>query len=185
MKRLAALAIAAFMVVSMPLSAFATEADSEEINSGEVVEEALVFPFTVYLKDKDGNPLEGTFEYTGTSNNGTTVADGTIANGDTIILGDKDYIDILNLPAGTQYEVVEGETEGFTLFQSNNTSGVIVTDTLSHAEFVNKENGSTEPVETLKISIHGSKIIDQTKGAAGTKLQITKLVSDYTSNYEK
>lgn len=111
--------------------------------------EAVKFPFTVYLKDADGNPLVGAYSYESRVKNSEEVTTGTISNGDVIYLTDKSYIDIFGLPEGTRYEVVEGETEGYSLDSSSNTVGMIATDTISHAKFVNRENTGEHFIDRL------------------------------------
>lgn len=114
--------------------------------AGSAVTQSVEFPFTVVLTDADGNELTGEFEFTGTKS-------GTIRSGDTIMLGDADFIDILDLPAGTQYIVTEGVTDGWYLDESVDTTGVIQDQELSHAKFVNRES---EPLRT------GSLVISKT-----------------------
>lgn len=121
-----------------------SESEGEQ-GSGEVVK----FPFTIYLKDADGNPLAGTYSYESKMKNSEEVMTGTISDGDVIYLTDKSYIDIFGLPEGTRYEVVEGETEGYSLDSSSNTVGMITTDTISHAEFVNRENTGEHFIDRL------------------------------------
>jgi len=120
MKKMLSLILAIMLLSIMAIPAMATEID------------ATKFEFTVTLMDSNGNSLEGEYEYVGTQS-------GTIRNGGTIYLGDEDYIDILNLPEGTSYQVTEGESEGYTLSSSSNTTGTIMTDTVSHAQFENKK----------------------------------------------
>lgn len=108
------------------------EVNSGEEGGSEATPEADKFPFTVYLKDAEGNDLEGEYQYTGT-------LAGSLHSGSIVYLSDQDYIDIQNLPEGTQYEVIEGETEGYSLQSSENTKGTIVMDELSHAKFVNEK----------------------------------------------
>lgn len=102
-------------------------------NPAMAAEQPAKFPFTVTLRDANGEELAGSFEYSGS-------ATGTLHSGDTIYLADGESIEILDLPAGTQYTVVEGETDGYTQVSGTNTEGSILTNQESHAEFVNQES---------------------------------------------
>lgn len=90
------------------------------------------FPFQVILTDAGGKELTGSYEYTGSKT-------GILQSGDVVWLADGEHIDILELPAGTQYHVIEQPTSGYGLKSSENTQGSIERDALSHASFVNEK----------------------------------------------
>lgn len=138
------------LALSVPVSALRVQHDTGVAPAEPSVTEAVEFPFTVVLLDAEGNELAGEFEFIGTKS-------GTIRSGDTIMLGDADYIDILDLPAGTQYIVTEGATDGWYLDESIDTEGVIADQVTSHAQFVNKE---TEPARTGTLVISKTVIRD-------------------------
>lgn len=105
--------------------------EGEVTDSGETKVSAL-FPFQVVLRDADGNELTGTYKYEGSYT-------GTLQSGDVVHLGDGESIEILQLPEGTRYEITELDTDGYALVESTGTTGEIVYDTASHANFVNQE----------------------------------------------
>ena len=138
------------LALSVPVSALRVQHDTVAAPAEPSVTEAAEFPFTVVLLDAEGNELAGEFEFIGTKS-------GTIRSGDTIMLGDADYIDILDLPEGTQYFVTEGDTEGWYLDEGIDTEGVIADQVTSHAQFVNRE---TEPARTGTLVISKTVIRD-------------------------
>lgn len=78
------------------------------------------FVFTVTLKDRDGNPLKGTYPYTGSAEVGAAVpADGTLtldADGSAQFrLKHGQSITIQEIPKGAAYEVKEADSEGYTV----------------------------------------------------------------------
>ena len=88
-------------------------------NSGET---DRYFNFKVILFDKDGNVLEGIYNYTGSKT-------GTIKSGDVIRLKHGESITITGLPVGASYEVIELEanSDGYTT-KITNGNGIIGLD---------------------------------------------------------
>ena len=88
-------------------------------NSGET---DRYFNFKVILFDKDGNVLEGIYNYTGSKT-------GTIKSGDIIRLKHGESITITGLPVGASYEVIELEanSDGYTT-KITNGNGIIGLD---------------------------------------------------------
>lgn len=88
-------------------------------NSGET---DRYFNFKVILFDKDGNVLEGIYNYTGSKI-------GTIKSGDIIRLKHGESITITGLPVGASYEVIELEanSDGYTT-KITNGNGIIGLD---------------------------------------------------------
>lgn len=124
-----------FLVATMSLPVMAASADTDgnmEAVEGVETEVLALFPFQVVLRDADGNELTGTYKYEGSYT-------GTLQSGDVVYLGDGDYIDVLELPEGTQYSVTELPTEGWSLVESQNTSGNIEYNKTTDAHFVNQQ----------------------------------------------
>ena len=88
-------------------------------NSGEI---DRYFSFKVILLDKDGNVLDGVYNYTGSKT-------GTIKSGDIIKLKHGESITITGLPVGASYKVIELEanSDGYTTKVTND-NGIIVLD---------------------------------------------------------
>lgn len=126
MRRVFSVLFAVLFVISLSVTAFASEARF----SPEEVE----FPFLVTLRDASGNELAGEFEYTGDRT-------GTIQSGHVIWLSDGETVDIIGLPEGTNYVVSELSTSGYRLKSSVNTEGVIETGVVSEVVFENDEWG--------------------------------------------
>ena len=74
----------------------------QKVVGGNAGETDRYFTFKVILTDKNGNPLEESFHYTGSK-------EGFIKSGDTIKLKHGESITINGLPYGTLYEVTELE----------------------------------------------------------------------------
>lgn len=108
------------------------DAEEGEVTDSDETEVSTLFPFQVVLRDADGNELTGTYKYEGSYT-------GTLQSGDTIYLADGEYIDVLELPEGTQYSVTELPTEGWSLVESQNTSGGIEYNKTTDAHFVNQQ----------------------------------------------
>ena len=73
-----------------------------------------LFSFTVNLTDKDGNALDGVFDY---YFYGVDKA-GKISNGETLLLHHNESLTILGLPAGTRFTVTEApETDWYVPFR--------------------------------------------------------------------
>ncbi len=127
-------------------------------NAGEVRRD---FHFTVTLTDQSGNPLKGSYNYTGSSIYGSedAPADGVITDGVvTVTLRHGQEITFHYIPAGTSYRVEEAEadTEGYrtTLTLDGNgqavaaAEGTIPIDGTSVVEYENyryQPTGGTTP----------------------------------------
>ncbi|MGI6590306.1 MAG: Spy0128 family protein [Eggerthellaceae bacterium] len=93
-----------------------------DVADGSNVSADKTFEFTVTLKDEDGNPLSGSYNYK-KSNDTTTY---TISNGGKVSLKKDETITISGLPAGSQYVVTETtQGSGWSLKSSENASGTI------------------------------------------------------------
>ena len=87
------------------------------------------FSFTVTLKDADGNPLKGTYPYTGdtTAAGVSAPADGKLtldgSGSGTVMLGHGQSITVGNIPKGTAYAVSESGDDGFSVVVDDDTDG--------------------------------------------------------------
>lgn len=119
-------------------------------DQAEDADRSQPFTFAVALQDKDGNPLIGTYSYTGGTVEGvvgvTAPANGTLTlnNGAaTVTLRHGQSITIQGIPDGATYEVSEGESNGFTVVVDNDTDadqlaeGTITVNQTSAAHFTN------------------------------------------------
>ena len=98
--------------------------------SGENAPADAEFTFQIDLKDGSGNPLSGSYSYTGDIT-------GSIQSGETVTLKADQSITIQDLPAGYTYTVTETNVPaGFTPDDSNLTGTIPVNDT-AKAEFTN------------------------------------------------
>jgi pilin isopeptide linkage protein/LPXTG-motif cell wall-anchored protein len=70
------------------------------------------FAFKAELKDKKGNELTGSYNYTKTAANGTETT-GTYKSGDAFNLKSGETFKITNLPEGATYTVTETNTKGY------------------------------------------------------------------------
>lgn len=70
------------------------------------------FSFKAELKDKDGNPLTGSYEYTKTEASGKITND-TYKSGDPFTLKSGETFEIKNLPQGATYTVTETDAKGY------------------------------------------------------------------------
>ncbi len=117
--------------------------------AGNVGDRTKKFDFTVTLLDASGNPLTGTYTYTGVG-----VPGGTIQSGDTIALADGESITIAGLPADTDYRVVEASyaREGY-VTTSTGATGTIPAGDERIASFTNTNNyyPSDDPTGSLTI----------------------------------
>lgn len=69
------------------------------------------FSFSAELKDKNGAPLTGSYNYTKTTADGTTT--GTYKSGDTFTLKSGETFEIENLPQDATYTVTETDDKGY------------------------------------------------------------------------
>lgn len=108
---------------------------SNEVYLNDEKEEGVEFTYTVELKDKDGNPVTGTFTDEAT---GKTITFDETGKG-TVVLAHGESITIKGLPAGTEYKVTQTDRNGYTVtVGADDYSGTISqADTMS-APYVNK-----------------------------------------------
>jgi len=93
------------------------------------------FDFSLELIGPDGQPLEGEYY-------GAICIDGkedkyTYTPGAGITLGNKDYVTIDGLPAGTTYTVNEGDKTGWMILESENVTGTIISEENAEVVFKN------------------------------------------------
>ena len=92
------------------------------------------FEFTVTLKGKDGEELDG--EYRLVTHHADSDEESTVSSGGTVTLVGGETAEISGLPVGGSYEVVETPAEGWETV-SNGESGALEADTVARAEFTN------------------------------------------------
>lgn len=135
--------------------------------SGQAADASQVFTFTVTLKGADGNPLSGTYAYTGatTSDSGATApADGTITFNENgvgkVSLSSGQQVTIGGIPSGSSYTVEEATSNEDNALKYNVTStgssGALSAD--ATAAFTN-----TVQVGTLSVTKHVEGEVNSTK----------------------
>ena len=110
------------------------------------VDYAKLFRFKLELKDKDGNPLSGSFDYRFYGKDKV----GTVSSGDTLLLHHDESVTILGLPAGTTYTVTEASENGWHVTPDSGTvTGTIVKDQAAEAAFTNSKdpNNPSPPID--------------------------------------
>lgn len=123
---------------SLMISKMIVLADAE--GQGTEIDAAKEFTFTVELKDASGNPLTGTYEFTGTKD-GSEAYTGTISNGGTLTLKHGGAVTIAKLPEGARYTVTEKAEDGYTPDQASKSGSVTAGETAEEA-FVNTYSAS-------------------------------------------
>ena len=100
------------------------------------------FTFTITLTDEDGNPLTGSFRYTGSR-------EGTLQSGESITLKHGESVTFPHLPTGTLYSVAEAEAnqDGYTT-TAEQESGAIRKDENACAAFTNDRAAAPAPTPT-------------------------------------
>lgn len=135
--------------------------------SGQAADASQVFTFTVTLKGADGNPLSGTYAYTGatTSDSGATApADGTITFNENgvgkVSLSSGQQVTIGGIPSGSSYTVEEATSNEDNALKydvtSTGSSGALSAD--ATAAFTN-----TVQVGTLSVTKHVEGEVNSTK----------------------
>lgn len=135
--------------------------------SGQAADASQAFAFTITLKDADGKPLSGTYDYTGGSvsdSSATAPADGTItfdANGvGSISLSSGQQITIVGIPSGSSYTVEEATSNEDNALKydvtSTGSSGTLSAD--ATAAFTN-----TVQVGTLSVTKHVEGEVNSTR----------------------
>lgn len=165
-------------------------------NSVGKKEQEQVFTFRIALKDKDGNPLSGTYtveKYTKTTDRNEDTKDGegeNLALGSdgtfTVQLHHNQYALVKNLPNGTQYSVTENPETGY-VTTSSNVSGTIVgkddstngnsnTYTVPEAAFTNRHDSTGDLVVT--------KTVTGNAGELTREFEFTVTLTDLASHTE-
>lgn len=140
--------------------------------SGQAADASQVFTFTVTLKGADGNPLSGTYAYTGatTSDSGATApADGTITFNENgvgkVSLSSGQQVTIGGIPSGSSYTVEEATSNEDNALKydvtSTGSSGALSAD--ATAAFTN-----TVQVGTLSVTKHVEGEVNSTKNSTFT-----------------
>lgn len=135
--------------------------------SGQAADASQVFTFTVTLKGADGNPLSGTYAYTGatTSDSGATApADGTITFNENgvgkVSLSSGQQVTIGGIPSGSSYTVEEATSNEDNALKydvtSTGSSGALSAD--ATAAFTN-----TVQVGTLSVTKHVEGEVNSTR----------------------
>ena len=135
--------------------------------SGQAADASQVFTFTVTLKGADGNPLSGTYAYTGatTSDSGATApADGTITFNENgvgkVSLSSGQQVTIGGIPSGSSYTVEEATSNEDNALKydvtSTGSSGALSAD--ATAAFTN-----TVQVGTLSVTKHVKGEVNSTR----------------------
>ncbi len=89
------------------------------------------FTFTVNFVGANG-----TYNYVILNANGTQSIEGTISDGEKLVLKHGQTAEIINLPAGAEYEITEDPVDGFTT-TSTNAKGAIIAGATTEAVFTN------------------------------------------------
>ncbi|MCR4633741.1 MAG: DUF5979 domain-containing protein, partial [Erysipelotrichaceae bacterium] len=108
-----------------------------------------VFAFTLTLMDEEGNELEGEYEAS-IFEGDEAVETLKVSSGTSFELKGGQYLLVEGLPDGTTYEVTEEDAENWTLTESSNTEGKIVSAETAEAGFTNRyEPEVIEPEGTV------------------------------------
>lgn len=97
--------------------------------AGSGAEKDRPFTFTITLTDENGTELTDQFVYTGSDVD-------TLQSGDTVVLRHGEHITIEGLPEGSNYMVLEEQTEDYTV-TADGAAGTIIDQTESTADFIN------------------------------------------------
>lgn len=154
--------------------------------SGQAADASQVFTFTVTLKGADGNPLSGTYAYTGatTSDSGATApADGTITFNENgvgkVSLSSGQQVTIGGIPSGSSYTVEEATSNEDNALKydvtSTGSSGALSAD--ATAAFTN-----TVQVGTLSVTKHVEGEVNSTRNFTFT-VKLGGLGANLTGTY--
>lgn len=167
-------------------------ADAE--GQGTEIDTAKEFTFTVELKDASGNPLTGTYHFTGTKD-GSEAYEGTVTNGGTLTLKHGGAVTIEKLPEGAQYTVTETAADGYTPDESSK-AGFVAAGETAEAAFTNTYSASAatgvpagfdlkkvfEGREWTEDYAFQFKLVPQTEGAPMPKNEAGDTVDTVTVN---
>jgi pilin isopeptide linkage protein len=130
------------------------------------------FSFVLHLADSEGKALSGKY----------SVADSDLelSDGDTFTLKAGASLVLENIPAGTQYTVEETglENSGWTLSKTENTTGTIVSNTVSAAKFTN----TFAPKSASLAFTASKKLMDEDESMTLEKGQFTFQLLDEKGN---
>lgn len=154
--------------------------------SGQAADASQVFTFTVMLKGADGNPLSGTYTYTGatTSDSGAIApADGTITFNENgvgkVSLSSGQQVTIGGIPSGSSYTVEEATSNEDNALKydvtSTGSSGTLSAD--ATAAFTN-----TVQVGTLSVTKHVEGEVNSTRNFTFT-VKLGGLGANLTGTY--
>ena len=154
--------------------------------SGQAADASQVFTFTVMLKGADGNPLSGTYAYTGatTSDSGAIApADGTITFNENgvgkVSLSSGQQVTIGGIPSGSSYTVEEATSNEDNALKydvtSTGSSGTLSAD--ATAAFTN-----TVQVGTLSVTKHVEGEVNSTRNFTFT-VKLGGLGANLTGTY--
>lgn len=104
--------------------------------SGEGAEPDRDFSFIITLQDEQGNELTGSYRYEGDKR-------GELRSGDTVTLHHNETIEIIGLPAYTQYIITEEKVAGYVLTAENDRGAIIKNETIT-ALFHNERKDGEE-----------------------------------------
>lgn len=107
-----------------------------------VTDYAVMFSFTVTLKDASGNALTESYPF---YMDGGTVCIGSVKSGDTLLLRDGQSVEIRGIPAGTAYTVTEAAAAGWEIAApaGGTATGTVARDAAATAAFTNHKK--TDP----------------------------------------
>ena len=116
------------------------------------------FPFTLVLKDRDGEDLTEEYNFIKSDADGNELDSGKIGNGGRFTLkGDEQFL-IKDIPSESSYEVVEGETAGFELVGSSGTVSSIRAGATKTADFTNRYAASGKQSLALTKTLTGRQM---------------------------
>ena len=119
------------------------------------------FFFTVDLRDANGDPLPGNFEYRFYGKDKT----GEIASGEQLLLRHDEAVTILGLPVGTKYTITEKPVDGWFVDPPSGVhTGTIIKDTIVSAPFTN----SKEPPDVPSSSSSSSSSSESSSDGGGS-----------------
>lgn len=167
-------------------------ADAE--GQGTKIDTAKKFTFTVELKDASGNPLTGTYHFTGTKD-GSEAYEGTVTNGGMLTLKHSGAVTIAKLPEGAQYTVTETAADGYTPDEVSK-AGSVAAGEPAEAAFTNTYSASAatgvpagfdlkkvfEGREWTEDYAFQFKLVPQTEGAPMPKNEAGDTVDTVTVN---
>ncbi len=136
---------------SNPVSSGALKISKTVKAEGGVTAPSASFKFKITLKDKDGNELPASEQYSATGSKALTVF-----NGCEFTLANDEYLLVSGLPVGYQYSVEEIDVpEHFNIEGDETKAGTIADNTTAEASFVNvytPDDASLSGADYLKVA---------------------------------